>query len=170
MIPTQVSWSIRAISFPQGFILLILKFTENLKEEFSEHCFPLLCKHSALFVVCLHFSGPFGSKIQTSWTLSPKCFSECLPRVRAFSYMSTIMLAHLKNGTFTHLIYTRHPNFPNCFHMPFMAVKNSWKSRIQWKFTHCIRRLCLFNCFSSKTVPPLFVYCQFFTQFFFIGV
>ena len=100
-------------------------------------------------------------------TLSPKCFSECLPRVRAFSYMSTIMLAHLKNGTFTHLIYTRHSNFPNCFHMPFMAVKNSWKSRIQWKFTHCIRWLCLFNCFSSKTVPPLFVYCQFFTQFFF---
>ena len=63
----QVSWSIRAISLPQRFILLILKFTENLKEEFNEHCFPLLCKHSALFVVCLPFSEPFGSKIQTSW-------------------------------------------------------------------------------------------------------
>ena len=32
-----VSWSIRATSFPQGFILIILKFTEKLKEGFNEH-------------------------------------------------------------------------------------------------------------------------------------
>lgn len=38
-----VSWSIRTISFPQGFILKILKFTEKLKEEFNGHVCLFVC-------------------------------------------------------------------------------------------------------------------------------
>lgn len=159
-----VSWGIRAISFPQGFILGIFKFTEKLKEEFNGHVYPF-----ALLTFChvcvLLFSEPFGSKVQMSWH-SPRNTSADIAQEKQHSPMEAwYMLAYLRNQTFIHLMCSLYSNFPNCSHMPFMTVQNC-KSRIQSKFTHCVWLFCLFNLSSSRRVPPLFVYCLFSTGLF----
>lgn len=74
-----VSWSIRTISFPQGFILKILKCTEKLKEEFSGH----VCLFGLLMFCHVCVLSPFFWAIWKSstgiMTLTPKYFSRYHP-------------------------------------------------------------------------------------------
>lgn len=75
---------------PQGLILIILKFTAMLKEEFSEHRV-FFCLDNLLPCLCPVSIFLSHLEVRCIMTLGPEYFfSRCLPRIRTSSYMSTI--------------------------------------------------------------------------------